>query len=147
MKSMECLPRIVEAIERLSGDGLDADDWKMLDDKLTETLLLVGGILISRRKIKKISRQRNRRKNARLTNKDVKLKANALLRQAVRRGEISKPDRCEKCGRRPHGEIELQGHHPDYSKPLEVRWLCNSCHGMMHEVENTVVALPPVRLA
>lgn len=143
---MEYLPRIVDAVERLSGDGLDADDWKMLDDKLTETLLLVGGILISRRKIKKISRQRARRRNARLTNKDARLKANAILRQAVNRGEIVRPGKCEKCGRRPHMTV-LNGHHPDYSKPLDVQWLCDSCHGIVHEVEDTVVAMPPVRIA
>lgn len=47
---------------------------------------------------------------------------------ALRSGVLVKPDRCECCG-----EIEpLVGHHDDYSKPLEVRWWCRSCHRRNH---------------
>jgi hypothetical protein len=54
--------------------------------------------------------------------------ANNALNNAIRKGEIVRPDACESCGRecRPHG------HHPDYAKPLEVRWLCPSCHKRAH---------------
>lgn len=34
---------------------------------------------------------------------------------------------CEVCGREP-----AHGHHDDYSKPLEVRWLCPSHHTRLH---------------
>lgn len=34
---------------------------------------------------------------------------------------------CEKCG-----ASKSQAHHDDYSKPLEVRWLCVSCHAGHH---------------
>lgn len=34
---------------------------------------------------------------------------------------------CEQCG-----DPNVQAHHDDYSKPLEVRWLCPMCHGRHH---------------
>lgn len=50
--------------------------------------------------------------------------ARAKLRYAVKKGIIIKPKWCEVC------ELvkPLQGHHEDYSKPLEVIWLCTGCH-------------------
>jgi len=39
-------------------------------------------------------------------------------------GRLTKPSRCERCGKRR----ELQAHHADYSKPLDVEWLCSTCH-------------------
>ncbi len=36
---------------------------------------------------------------------------------------------CERCEQaRP-----LERHHPDYSKPKDVRWLCRKCHDKAHE--------------
>jgi len=34
---------------------------------------------------------------------------------------------CEQCG-----EPKTDAHHDDYSKPLDVRWLCRSCHRIFH---------------
>lgn len=34
---------------------------------------------------------------------------------------------CEKCG-----IVKVEAHHADYSKPLEVNWLCRSCHRTEH---------------
>ena len=52
------------------------------------------------------------------------------LRQAVRSGKILRPTKCSKCGKRcrPHG------HHPNYDKPLEVKWLCVGCHKFEHRI-------------
>lgn len=56
-----------------------------------------------------------------------------LLRKAVHRGRIIKPgDCCAKCGRKVDDPAELHGHHTDYSKPLEVDWLCKDCHEGKH---------------
>jgi len=35
---------------------------------------------------------------------------------------------CVHCG----STKRVQGHHPDYTKPLEVIWLCQSCHAAEH---------------
>ena len=50
--------------------------------------------------------------------------ARAKARYAITKGIIIKPKKCEVC------ELvkPLQGHHEDYSKPLEVIFLCYSCH-------------------
>jgi len=56
-----------------------------------------------------------------------KYRAHYLLSNAVRDGRL-KRESCEKCGRK-----DTHGHHEDYSKPLEVRWLCPPCHFAEHK--------------
>lgn len=55
------------------------------------------------------------------------------VRSAVARGELSKPATCSKCGRDPgrgsDGRSLIQAHHfKGYDFPLDVEWLCSSCH-------------------
>lgn len=57
-----------------------------------------------------------------------KLKARRLLNSAVRHGKIQRPMCCERCG----AVGMVYGHHSDYSKPLDVEWLCADCHGEQH---------------
>jgi hypothetical protein len=45
---------------------------------------------------------------------------------AQRRGQLAKQP-CEVCA---HPDAEK--HHPDYSRPLLVRWLCRRCHLTLH---------------
>lgn len=53
-------------------------------------------------------------------------KARSLVRRAVEAGRlIRKP--CEVCGSSP-----ADAHHDDYSKPLNVRWLCRPHHAEHH---------------
>ncbi len=51
-----------------------------------------------------------------------KYKARYTLRNAVRLGHITKGV-CEVCG-----NVKVESHHDDYSKPLDVRWFCNRHH-------------------
>ena len=43
---------------------------------------------------------------------------------AVKNRKMVKSLSCEKCT----DKTTLQGHHKDYSKPLDVEWLCMYCH-------------------
>jgi hypothetical protein len=54
--------------------------------------------------------------------------ARAELNKAVRRGEVVRGP-CE-VGHECSGRVEA--HHDDYSKPLEVRWLCRKHHCLEH---------------
>jgi hypothetical protein len=55
-----------------------------------------------------------------------KYKARMALGNAVRDGRVKRLP-CEVCG---HPDTE--GHHKDYSKPLDVRWLCFKHHREAH---------------
>jgi len=52
-------------------------------------------------------------------------KAREILNNALASGKIIKPTNCSQCGK----IRKLTAHHPDYSKPIEVLWLCYECHG------------------
>lgn len=69
---------------------------------------------------------RNYRANHRLT-PEQKRRANArgYAKVYLRRGKLSKRP-CH-CGKR---KVEM--HHRDYSKPLEVVWLCRTHHLLEH---------------
>lgn len=57
--------------------------------------------------------------------------AHVLLGNAVRDGVIQKPIKCSRCNEFTPSR-RLHGHHYDYNKPLDVIWLCASCHGFEH---------------
>ena len=47
--------------------------------------------------------------------------------RAVQKGELTK----SMCG---CGEPSVEAHHPDYTKPLEVVWMCVKCHHKLHKM-------------
>ncbi len=53
-------------------------------------------------------------------------KARSLVRLAIKNGNLVKPLKC-KCGNRV-----IEAHHENYSKPLNVKWLCRKCHSDLH---------------
>lgn len=58
-------------------------------------------------------------------NNPEKYHAQNKVSYALRIGIITKPSCCEKCS----SNSKLHAHHEDYSKPLDVTWLCVPCHG------------------
>lgn len=57
-------------------------------------------------------------------------KARVTLGNAVRDGRVKKLP-CAFCA----AENSLEAHHHDYSKPLDVTWLCTPCHRRFHTLE------------
>jgi hypothetical protein len=54
--------------------------------------------------------------------------ARSTLYVAVKTGKVIRPERCQRCN-----EIApLEAHHGDYAKPLDVVWVCTSCHVVIH---------------
>lgn len=53
-------------------------------------------------------------------------RAHAAVAKAVKDGILAKKP-CEICGKE-----NSEAHHPDYGKPLEVKWLCSSHHRKEH---------------
>lgn len=55
-----------------------------------------------------------------------KVFAHCKVKKALSSGEINRQP-CEICG-----SLRTDAHHDDYDKPLDVRWLCRSCHKEWH---------------
>jgi ribosomal protein S27AE len=51
-----------------------------------------------------------------------KYRARQAVAHAVRDGRLRRMP-CELCG-----SLRVQAHHHDYSRPLDIRWLCFKCH-------------------
>ena len=56
--------------------------------------------------------------------------AQHAARQAIKKGVLVRGP-CESCGTAK----DVQSHHDDYDRPLEVKWLCITCHAAHHMKE------------
>lgn len=54
--------------------------------------------------------------------------AHVAIGNAIRDGRITKCP-CMVCGAK-----KVEGHHPDYDRPLDVVWLCTTHHNEAHEI-------------
>ena len=57
---------------------------------------------------------------------DLVIKAHRKTYEAIKQGRLARMP-CEICG-----VAKVDAHHDDYSKPLDVRWLCRSHHLEFH---------------
>ena len=63
----------------------------------------------------------------------TKKNAYRAVEAALMCGAIVKPNRCGVCGRVVgDGFKRIEAHHPDYTNPLAVQWLCTPCHKVAH---------------
>lgn len=74
-----------------------------------------------------ISMNRNRTNNYRQKYKN-KQKAVAIVQRNLLSGKLKRIDQCEVCGINK----SEHAHHEDYSKPLDILWVCIKCHGYIH---------------
>lgn len=51
-----------------------------------------------------------------------------VVRYALKTKKISKPDFCCVCNKK----CRIDAHHEDYSKPLDIMWVCRACHAEIH---------------
>jgi len=58
------------------------------------------------------------------TKKPLFRRAQYLVYLAVKTGKLIRPSTCSKCG----AQGKIQGSHNDYTRPLDVEWLCARCH-------------------
>lgn len=54
------------------------------------------------------------------------------LASALTKGTLVKSASCQSCG---ISGVRIHGHHHDYTKPLDVMWLCATCHAKQHRLE------------
>ena len=75
-----------------------------------------------------------RRKHGELTDEQRK-KANcrSYTNVLLRRMALERKTKCEQCGAE-----SPEKHHPDYSDPRKVVWLCRDCHLELHRNERVV---------
>lgn len=72
-----------------------------------------------------------------LNNNRHKHYARTAVWRAIRDGKIIRPDRCEHC--QIVGPVE--GDHEDYTKRLEVTWLCKKCHTTMTNKRSAIIPI------
>ena len=76
---------------------------------------------------------RKQASNSWLQRHPEKKKASQAVNNAIRDGRLVR-QLCEVCGEK------AQGHHEDYDKPLEVRWLCSTHHAELHRQRRRATA-------
>lgn len=58
-----------------------------------------------------------------------KSRAHNAVAKAIASKRLQKKP-CSVCG-----NPKVQAHHDDYTKPLDVEWLCTSCHALHHKMQ------------
>jgi len=62
--------------------------------------------------------------------------AQLTVQRAIRSGAMVRPATCVICG----GSKKLVAHHHDYSKPLDVTFICHICHSLVHDIAEDFAA-------
>ncbi|MCP4061380.1 MAG: hypothetical protein GY738_29740 [Pseudoalteromonas sp.] len=94
---------------------------------------------VSKHRVKNIDKIRayDRERGSRQSAEDVrryrqqnpkKYKAHCMVNNQKRAGNLHE-EPCEDCESK-----NVVAHHDDYDKPLNVRWLCQSCHKKWHTI-------------
>ena len=57
--------------------------------------------------------------------------ARTVAYNALRDGRLAKGEHCYFC----NSAENLEMHHPDYSQPLKIYWLCRICHRKLDNMQ------------
>ncbi len=68
-------------------------------------------------------------------NKMLRARAVLEVAKALRSGVLVRPRKCERCSTK----CKPVGHHHNYALPLEVEWLCASCHRCRHLAKHNLM--------
>ncbi|WP_244185063.1 hypothetical protein [Proteus genomosp. 6] len=71
----------------------------------------------------------DRAKKKFIENNPIKRKAHNIVSNALRSGKLVRPEKCQQCS----SNQKIFAHHTDYSQPLLIMWLCDSCHKDWHK--------------
>lgn len=74
------------------------------------------------------AKQERARERVRKDTEREKYLARRITKNALRYGRLVRARECQKCG----ATRRIETHHPDYSQPLVVQWLCRDCHSLLH---------------
>lgn len=80
------------------------------------------------------ARDRERARDRQRRSFDRYERAHWTVRNAIRDGRLVRQP-CEVCG-----NPRTDAHHDDYSRPLDVRWLCRKHHGEQHRIYRSEAA-------
>ena len=51
------------------------------------------------------------------------------VQRGIKNGRVQRPGTCSQCGTI---NALIEGHHVDYNRPYDLRWLCHPCHMGLH---------------
>ena len=57
-----------------------------------------------------------------------------LVSNAIRDGRMKRQFDCSVC----ESKEKIEAHHDDYTKPFDVRWLCEKCHKNWHKTNTPI---------
>jgi hypothetical protein len=129
----------VERYDKLAALWAEGLTIKQLAVEFGKSENVMGGMICHARKAgwDLPLRRPHRPKSGNLT----KSESRRQFTDALKQGRIRRPTRCEECGEKGY----VEGHHPDYQRPLYVEWLCSTCHHEIHSEERRVY--PKLELA
>jgi hypothetical protein len=130
-KTEKCFSKFWRRKDRKSGYSSackDCSNEKRYKKKIQnwEHHINVRKIWYEKNRKKQIEKQTNYNKNKA---DRKKIYARHQLNDAVKLGHIKRMENCQICNRK----CKTEAHHADYTKPLDVIWVCKKCHIKIHK--------------